>query len=173
MPTSTAQHTFAPYEQDVRERKRRPAHERKRRRRSLVFVTMTLGSFVLALSASSIAHQEKPRAPKVDTGTLVWGGRLFSSPADLSGWLVSRGVEYDTWALRHPRAAEAQANPLPYDALPGAGQERRNALWPYLGLFGALTLMLVVVMRTGAPRGWYVVASGAACACGIFVGQLI
>jgi hypothetical protein len=35
---------------------------------------------------------------------VVWGDRVFQSPAELRGWLRSRGGSYESWRLTHPKA---------------------------------------------------------------------
>lgn len=37
--------------------------------------------------------------------TLVWANREFRSKGELEDFLRSRGVDYETWAARHPGAA--------------------------------------------------------------------
>ena len=37
---------------------------------------------------------------------LVWGGERFSSKAAFEVWLTARGRSYESWAAKHPAAAE-------------------------------------------------------------------
>ena len=37
--------------------------------------------------------------------SVVWGGRVLDSPAEVSSWLAARGVTYEEWARKHPAAA--------------------------------------------------------------------
>lgn len=55
-----------------------------------------------------------PRKPRlsqsleqIQSAGLKWGGRVFSSKADLARWLARRGRSFDEWAQRHPSAAKA------------------------------------------------------------------
>ena len=43
--------------------------------------------------------------PLTKPTSLLWSGRVFTSRADLAGWLRGRGVTYATWAKRHPAPA--------------------------------------------------------------------
>jgi hypothetical protein len=38
----------------------------------------------------------------VQPGAIVWGDRVFGSPAPLARWLRARGSSYAAWAPRHP-----------------------------------------------------------------------
>jgi hypothetical protein len=38
----------------------------------------------------------------VQPGAIVWGDRVFESPAPLARWLRARGSSYAAWAPRHP-----------------------------------------------------------------------
>jgi hypothetical protein len=169
----------------VRELRQHREHDRKRsRRRALALAAMMVASFVLALTASDIAHRERAPSPLVATGTIIWGGRIFSTAPQLRAWLHSRGAEYAEWAVRHRAAARAQRNPAVFGAAPDTTPD--NAMWPYLGLFGALALMLIVFMRLtpsdvsargGLARSasvvWYVLAIATSCAAGLIVADLL
>jgi hypothetical protein len=43
-------------------------------------------------------------APHRTATTVVWGDRVFSSPAQLRRWLHSRGSSYSHWSTKHPQA---------------------------------------------------------------------
>jgi hypothetical protein len=43
------------------------------------------------------------RAP----ASVIWGDRVFSSPAELERWLRSRGENYARWSANHPEAVAA------------------------------------------------------------------
>ena len=43
--------------------------------------------------------------PHRAAASVIWGDRVFSSPAQLRRWLRSRGPSYVGWSVRHPQAA--------------------------------------------------------------------
>ena len=43
--------------------------------------------------------------PHRAAASVIWGDRVFSSPAQLRRWLRSRGPSYAGWSVRHPQAA--------------------------------------------------------------------
>jgi hypothetical protein len=51
---------------------------------------------------------------RLEAQALVWGDRVFTSKAELSEWLKTRGIAYDVWVERHPGAAPWE--PAPTDA---------------------------------------------------------
>jgi hypothetical protein len=83
----------------------------RKRRPSRAPVVLAIACILLAAATTALARQEDRREPQVQTGTVVWGGRVFSSRTDLAAWLHSRGFNYGRWAARHPRAASGQQHP--------------------------------------------------------------
>jgi hypothetical protein len=59
------------------------------------------------------------KIPTKPQESLVWGDRVFSSPADMGRWLRSRGASYRTWLAAHPSGAAVLAHkPPPAAAAP-------------------------------------------------------
>jgi len=68
---------------------------------------------LLAVLASTAGADQAKRTPPATSGTIVWAGRVFTTPHQLEAWLKSRGVDYRRWVARHPRAAAGQRRPEP------------------------------------------------------------
>ena len=48
-------------------------------------------------------------SPPGQTGALVWGDGVFANKLELEAWLRIRGVSYESWARKHPRAVKLLA----------------------------------------------------------------
>jgi hypothetical protein len=75
------------------------AENLKVKRLVLGWVATTLAAVSL-FAAASLADPASP-----STQGVMWGGRGFLTPAELSDWLIVRGLSYDAWARNHPGAA--------------------------------------------------------------------
>jgi hypothetical protein len=65
---------------------------------AVVVAAVTWGMVVRTLrSVQSVAPVTKPHS-------VVWGDRVFGSPAELAVWLRSRGGSYAVWRAAHPGA---------------------------------------------------------------------
>ena len=53
----------------------------------------------MRLSCESLRSPARP-------AQLIWGEGVFSSALELKAWLEARGVNYKSWARRHPEAVE-------------------------------------------------------------------
>lgn len=53
--------------------------------------------------AQRMAPAERPKTIGHPTA-IVWGDRVYASPAAFKQWLKARGVRYRSWARRHPAA---------------------------------------------------------------------
>jgi hypothetical protein len=47
----------------------------------------------------------KKSDPGLRAPPILWSDRIFLNRPIASGWLAARGIPYDQWAGRHPRAA--------------------------------------------------------------------
>lgn len=83
----------------------------RRRRGSRATLVLLVCCLALAILATSLASRQGTRTPPVASGTIVWGGRVFTTPHQLEQWLKSRGIDYRAWVRRHPDAAAAQKRP--------------------------------------------------------------
>jgi hypothetical protein len=72
-------------------------------RRLLVVLAVAVVTAPWAVVARTLVNA-KPVATSGASAarSIVWGGRVFSTKADLAAWLRSRGTSYDAWAARHP-----------------------------------------------------------------------
>ena len=65
---------------------------------------------VVGLGAAAVAWAQvvqtisdaKPPTSTMQATSIVWSDRVFQSPAELAGWLRSRGATYASWATQHP-----------------------------------------------------------------------
>lgn len=62
-------------------------------------------AFAFGAAAGAVGIVGGVSTPVAKPTSLVWNARVFTSRADLAGWLRGRGVTYETWAKRHPAAA--------------------------------------------------------------------
>ncbi len=56
------------------------------------------------LVVRTLADAKTPSVPTLQPNSIVWAGRVFTSPEELGRWLRSRGASYDTWLLAHPQS---------------------------------------------------------------------
>jgi hypothetical protein len=61
-------------------------------------VVVTWGMVVRTL------REVRPVSSPGRPSAVVWGDRVFQSPAELRGWLRSRGGSYESWGHTHPTA---------------------------------------------------------------------
>jgi hypothetical protein len=94
-------------------RRRSLAFVRRRRRNARSATALVASCAVLALVATTVGAEQAQRTPPVKSGTIIWAGRVFTTPRQLELWLRSRGVDYSQWVDRHPGAAVAQRRPEP------------------------------------------------------------
>lgn len=57
--------------------------------------------------AAPLLPKASQSASQIQQHGLKWGGQNFTNRADFAKWLSSRGGNYDTWAQRHQKAADA------------------------------------------------------------------
>jgi hypothetical protein len=117
---------------------------RSRRARSVAGVISIC--LILAGLATTFAAQQASRRPQPATGTIIWGGRIFSSRSDLRGWLVSRGSSYRQWASKHPVAAIGQQRPVAF-----SGQHLNGAQRLAVVIRALLITLLAVVLYLMLP----------------------
>jgi hypothetical protein len=55
----------------------------------------------------------KKSDPGLRAPPILWSDRIFLNRPIASGWLGARGISYDRWADRHPRAARRLARAQP------------------------------------------------------------
>jgi hypothetical protein len=114
---------------------------------------------------TGVAFASAPESADAESAAVSWGGTDHRTRTSLEGWLLARGVGYETWAERHTRAA-ARLELAPAVDRPSAG-----VLAPDLGggpmarppvpllLLGPLVLGLVLLgcavffASTRAPGG--------------------
>ena len=76
-----------------------------RRVRKRVGITAAVIISILPwLVAAWTLADAKPSQPAQQPNSIVWAGRIFTSPDELGRWLRSRGASYDTWLLAHPQS---------------------------------------------------------------------
>ena len=51
----------------------------------------------------------KKSDPGLRAPPILWSDRIFLNRPIASGWLAARGIPYDQWSARHPRAARRLA----------------------------------------------------------------
>jgi hypothetical protein len=69
----------------------------------------------------------QPVAPVTKPHSVVWGDRVFGSPAELGGWLRFRGASYALWRARHPGARAVLEPGAPKVALHRTKSRRSQA----------------------------------------------
>lgn len=111
-------------------------------RRSATLVVITLA--LLAAGAATAAP--KPAG-------VTWGSIHFTDPGKLASWLTNRGIRYEDWARRHPRARFLLTHPAPRKrtVLPtrpsiGATTGRVSAV---VSVFLVFAFLLVLVSAAG------------------------
>ena len=60
----------------------------------------------LAYSATQTVNDEPVQAA-TRASSIVWSDRVISTRKEMASWLRSHGARYETWARRHPGAANA------------------------------------------------------------------
>jgi hypothetical protein len=73
----------------------------------LALLTPAIIAAALSMSASNVVG-ETPPEPNLPKTTVVWAERFFFAQPDLAAWLHARGVSYNAWAEKHPKAAARQ-----------------------------------------------------------------
>ena len=76
---------------------------RRIRRRVGITAAVIISVLPWLVVAWTLADAE-PSQPAQQPDSIVWAGRVFTSPEELGRWLRSRGASYDTWLLAHPRS---------------------------------------------------------------------
>jgi hypothetical protein len=87
----------------------------------VVAAAMTWGMVVRTL------RSVQPVAPVTKPHSVVWGDRVFGSPAELGGWLRFRGASYALWRARHPGARAVLEPGAPKVALHRTKSRRSQA----------------------------------------------